>query len=42
MQHPKFGIGVIAEVKDGDIADIIFDEAGKKTLSLVFAPLKKV
>ncbi len=42
VEHPKFGAGTILMIKDGDIADISFNEAGKKTLSLLFAPLKKI
>ena len=41
VEHPKFGRGIISEIKDDNIAEINFEGFGKKTLSLAFAPLKK-
>ena len=39
VQHSSFGRGMILMIK-GDVADIIFDNFGKKSLNLKFAPLE--
>lgn len=39
VEHSSFGRGIIIRL-DGDIADIIFDKVGKKSLNLKFAPLR--
>ncbi|GHV02676.1 hypothetical protein FACS1894211_14580 [Clostridia bacterium] len=38
VEHPKFGRGDVVAVNAG-LAEIRFTAAGKKTLSLAFAPL---
>lgn len=39
VEHASFGNGIILRV-DGDVADIVFEKVGKKSLNLKFAPLK--
>ena len=39
VRHSSFGQGMILMIK-GDVADIIFDNVGKKSLNLRFAPLE--
>lgn len=41
VNHATFGRGMILMIK-GDVADIIFDNCGKKSLNLKFAPLEIV
>lgn len=40
--HPKFGVGYITKLKDNNTVTIDFDVFGAKSLSLDFAPIKKV
>jgi len=42
VEHPKFGRGIIQSVSGDNIAEIAFGAAGRKTLSLSFAPLIKI
>lgn len=39
VKHSSFGVGMILMVK-GEVADIVFENAGKKSLNLKFAPLE--
>ncbi len=39
VKHSTFGVGMILMVK-GDVADIVFENIGKKSLNLKFAPLE--
>ena len=41
MRHATFGEGIILLIK-GDVADIFFPNAGKKSLNLKFAPLEVI
>lgn len=41
VTHSTFGRGMILMIK-GDVADIIFDNVGKKSLNLRFAPLEVI
>ena len=41
VKHATFGRGMILMIK-GDVADIIFDNLGKKSLNLRFAPLELI
>lgn len=41
VEHKMFGVGIIMRI-GGDIADIFFDNVGKKSLDLRFAPLKVI
>ena len=38
VEHASFGKGIILRV-EGDVADVVFDTVGKKSLNLKFAPL---
>lgn len=41
VSHPKYGLGDLVEISpDGLVGDIIFKEAGKKSLMLELAPLE--
>lgn len=41
VNHPKYGVGDLVEISsDGLVGDIIFKEAGKKSLMLELAPLE--
>lgn len=44
VEHPKFGVGVITEIRNQDnpIASIDFEDFGVKTLALALAPLTKL
>ena len=45
VEHPKFGVGVITEIRNKDtnpIASIDFEDFGVKTLALSLAPLTKL
>lgn len=39
VEHSTFGQGIILRIA-GDIADIVFDNVGKKSLNVKFAPMK--
>ena len=41
VEHASFGKGIILRI-DHDIADVVFDTVGKKSLNMKFAPLKIV
>ena len=41
VEHASFGKGIILIIK-GDVADVVFESVGKKSLNLKFAPLKTV
>ena len=41
VRHSTFGVGMILMIK-GDVADIVFENAGKKSLNLKFAPIECV
>ncbi|MCM1195107.1 MAG: UvrD-helicase domain-containing protein, partial [Firmicutes bacterium] len=41
VKHSSFGVGMILSIK-GDVAEIVFENVGKKSLNLKFAPLETV
>lgn len=41
VRHASFGVGMILMIK-GEVADIVFENVGKKSLNLKFAPLEVV
>ena len=41
VEHASFGKGIILRI-ERDIADVVFDTAGKKSLNMKFAPIQIV
>lgn len=41
VEHPTFGRGIVLNCVN-DVADVVFESVGKKTLAVAFAPLKVV
>lgn len=42
VRHVKFGEGIVIQVKEGNVVDVAFKNAGIKSLAAKFAPMEKI